>query len=508
VWHAKDAKMFSRPHAVLSLAGDVWAIADGDGRRVASHNGTFVNGDRVPLSGRQLRTGDRIRVCDLRMVFDADHESTFAPESAVGLADSDSYLTVQPADRLLVLLEISTLLRSTLDPAVILDHVLEQTFRLFPPAERGFVVMRETRPDALVVRAIRTPNGSPVDERFSTTVIRRCLDRGEGVLGTDLPGEFPESASVGAIPARSLLCVPLWSATGEPVGAIQIDSQSESRKFTTDDLRLLMGVAGQASVALSNARAHRESLAAQRKARDLEVAQQVQLALLPGSVPDVPGYTFHAHYAAADEVGGDYYEFVPLPGRRLAVLLGDVAGHGVPAGLLMARLGAQALACLESEPDLPAAVSRLNDLVCRTGVSGRFVTLAAVILDTAAHTVTVVNAGHPPPLVRRADGTVEDAITQDASGPPLGFSAGLRYESHHLTLRAGESVVLFSDGVTDAVDSDDALFGSDRVRAVVAGNGPCPTAIGRAVSTTLARHVAGGPQTDDITLVCFGRAIG
>ncbi|MBW3596027.1 MAG: response regulator [Planctomycetes bacterium] len=159
--------------------------------------------------------------------------------------------------------------------------------------------------------------------------------------------------------------------------------------------------------------------ARERLALDLELARQVQRGLLPLRLPEIPGYEFFAHYESAHEVGGDYYDFILLPRQRVAVLLGDVCGKGVVAALLMAKLSADARFCMLTEPDPAAAVTRLNSLMCQSG-NDRFVTLAAAVLDPVNHTVTLVNAGHPPPLIyHRATRTVEEAIGDAMAGTPL-----------------------------------------------------------------------------------------
>jgi serine phosphatase RsbU (regulator of sigma subunit)/pSer/pThr/pTyr-binding forkhead associated (FHA) protein len=497
----------SRRHAVITCADGLWYIEDGDGQGRGSHNGTYVNGRRVPHPSRvALRHDDQIRICDARLAFHFDPESTFTPQASVSHADSRVALEHQSADRLCALLDVSAALRATLEPDAVLDRTLEHLFRMFPQAERGIVVSREDATGPLALRALRTPGGEPADPRFSTTVVGRCLEGVEAVLGDDLPVQFPNSLSLSGLSVRSLMCAPLWTPDGRALGAVQLDTRADDRKFTADDLRLLLGVASQASVALSNARLHRESLALQRRARDLEVAQQVQRALLPRSLPEVPGYAFHSHYAAADEVGGDYYDFVPLPGGRLAVLLGDVAGHGVAAALVMARFGAEARACLEAEADPAAAVTRLNALVLRATVPDSFVTLAAVVLDPVHHVAVVVSAGHPAPLLRRADGSVEESIPEESIGLPLGIAELGCYERREVRLGPGEAVLLFSDGVTESLDAGDHQFGSQGVRAVLASAGPAPRATGEALTSAVRRHAEGCDQNDDITLVCLARA--
>src|SRR5262249_6562635 len=150
---------------------------------------------------------------------------------------------------------------------------------------------------------------------------------------------------------------------------------------------------------------HREQVARERYQRELELARQVQLGFLPEKAPEVPGYAFYRFYEPAYEVGGDYYDFIPLPHGRLAMMLGDVAGKGVAAALLMAKVSADARFCSLTEAGPAAAVARLNALMCATGPADRFVTLIAAVLNQQDHTVTLVNAGHPAPLLyRRATG--------------------------------------------------------------------------------------------------------
>jgi serine phosphatase RsbU (regulator of sigma subunit) len=506
----KELNRYSRRHAVLTLAGGLWYLEDGDGRGRPSRYGTTLNGQPVQAAQRHLlRDRDRIGIFDIKMAFHADPESTFAAEASISHADTHPYLDTQTADRLRVLLDISAALRGTLDPDAVLDRTLEHLFRLFPRAERGLVVFRDSPTGTPVVRALRSARSAPADPRFSTTVIRRCLEGLVAVLGNDdLTAQFPDSQSLDGLSVRSLMCVPLWTPDGQALGAIQLDTTADGRKFVTDDLHLLLGVASQASIALSNARLHLESVAVQRRAADLELAEQVQQALLPRSLPDVPGYAFQPYYAAADKVGGDYYDFIPLAGGRLAVLLGDVSGHGVAAALVMARFGAQARACLEAEADLPTAVARLNALVLRAAVPDSFVTLAVVVLDPAAHTAAVVSAGHPSPLLRRADGAVEDVVPVGSSGMMLGIADGQSYECGGFSLGPGEAVVLYSDGVPEALDAADRSFGTDRVREVLAAAGPVPGATVAALVAAVRRHAAGCAQQDDITIVCLARAAG
>ena len=231
----------------------------------------------------------------------------------------------------------------------------------------------------------------------------------------------------------------------------------------------------------------------------------MQLALLPQALPEVPGYRFFAHYQAALAVGGDAYDFVPLPGGKMAVLLGDVAGHGVAAALVMAKFGVEVRVCLELEADPAVAVTRLNAQMMRAGMPDKFVTLALAVLDPVAHTVAVVNAGHPSPLLLHAGGAVEEVAPAEFAGLPIGIADGYPYPCRSVRLEPGDRLLLFSDGVSDALGGNERFFGAGGIRDAIGAAGSCPRATGEHLVAALARHSAGCDPTDDITVVCFGR---
>ncbi len=251
---------------------------------------------------------------------------------------------------------------------------------------------------------------------------------------------------------------------------------------------------------------HCLELARERLKLDLELARVVQRGFLPLRLPEVSGYEFFAHYEPASEVGGDYYDFIPLPAQRVATLLGDVAGKGVAAALLMAKLGADARFCILTEAGLAVAVTRLNSLMIRAGIADRFVSLLAAILDPASHTVTLVNAGHPSPLIyRRAARTVEEAICTEATGLPLGVDDGFEYTSCQVSLEPGDCLLAFTDGVTEAMDVNDVQLHTQGLYAAVRGETWSPAALGARVVKVVQEFAAGRGQHDDIALVGFGR---
>jgi sigma-B regulation protein RsbU (phosphoserine phosphatase) len=510
------ANAISRQHAVIMRRGAEYVIADGDGRDHPSKNQTYVNDHRVPdpPATHPLRHGDQIRLTRFTCTFQLDaseigegEDSSISVDSSLGTTNSVIMLSAQPAEQLQVILQISNELSHALDLADLLPRLLDHLLELFPQAERAFVLLSD-EPDALpTVRAFKFRQGvENLDCRVSFSIIRRCMEKVEAILGNHPHEQFPDSESLNSLPLRSLLCAPLWSQDGRALGAIQLDSSGPGTRFAEPDLQLLLGVAGQASVAVVNARMHRAALVRQRREQDMTVAREVQLALLPQTLPTVPGFAFDARYQAAQEVGGDLYDFVPLPGGRLAVLVGDVAGKGVPAALVMAKFSVEARVCLETAPDLGVAVSRLNAQMVRARLGERFVTLAVVILDPAARTLTVVNAGHPSPLVCRGQNRiVEEASPRSVSGSPLGLFAGEAYTAREIAFAPGDGLILFSDGVTEAMNAQGEMFRKTRVRSTLAVGAMAPHEVGKRLIEAVKTHADGQEQSDDIVLVCVGR---
>jgi serine phosphatase RsbU (regulator of sigma subunit) len=247
-------------------------------------------------------------------------------------------------------------------------------------------------------------------------------------------------------------------------------------------------------------------LARERLKTDLELARGIQRALLPDRLPEVPGYEFFAHYESAYEVGGDFYGFIQLPRKRLAVLIGDVAGKGVAAALLMAKLSADARFCMLAEPDPAAAVTRLNALLSGSGLGDRFVTLVAAILDPENHTVTLVNAGHPSPIIyARATRSVADAMSNETAGLPLGVLDDFQYAACQVSLKPGDSILAFTDGVIEATDVEGRMLQTGGLCAAVQDRDFSPRELGEQVVKVVTQFAAGRSQHDDIALVGFGR---
>ena len=294
--------------------------------------------------------------------------------------------------------------------------------------------------------------------------------------------------------------------SNEAIGVLLVHTADHLRPFSHEDLDLLCSVAGIAAVAVFNAQLNEDLLHQERLKRDLEVAREVQRGFLPTGLPEAPGYKFFAHYKPMEVVSGDYYDFIELPEDLLAISLGDVAGKGIAAALLMANLASNVRFSAVAAPDPAAAVRMVNRSLHAAGPGNKFVTLLFIVLDKARHALAVVNAGHPPLLVRAPSGEVAE-IGADRAGPPLNLRLGdeSAYETALLPLEPGCIALLFTDGVTDARNAAGEAFGVQRLRDIFQQAPPDAQQAGEFIVAEVRKFAGGTPQNDDITLVCFSR---
>ena len=307
---------------------------------------------------------------------------------------------------------------------------------------------------------VKARNGPASEVKVSQTILERVLKGGQAILSKNAPAEFAEIRSVSESQVRSLMCVPLHDQKQMPIGVVQIEADDDCDQFDEDDLDLLAAVASQISVAVQNAQLHHVLVKQNELERELQFARQVMQALLPERPASVPGYEFWDHYEPARHVGGDYFGFIPMYGpdddrqsspRHWAIAVGDVVGKGLPAALLTARLSAEISIFLQAERDPAAVVTKLNRRLDENGVLDMYITFLLALLDVETHTLRFVNAGHPLPLIRRADGTLEE-VGREYSGLPLAIDGESVYTTFKTTLGPGDYVVLYSDGVSDAMN--------------------------------------------------------
>jgi serine phosphatase RsbU (regulator of sigma subunit)/pSer/pThr/pTyr-binding forkhead associated (FHA) protein len=522
-----DAPAVSRHHARIVHQGQNYYIED-----LNSRNGTFVNGELV--TERQLiAESDEIQICDLAFIF---HHGTPDPSSplpqggeqatvlaedgptdgsaimskiAVSSGSSSMLVQMNAEAKLRALLEIGQSLGKAIGLDEVLAKILDSLFVIFPQADRGFIVLKSAETSRLIIKATKyRRHGDSQTPRISGTIINGVIKGKEAILSADAATDarFGMAESVIDFHIRSMMCAPLVGTDGNALGALQIDTLDQRSRFNPGDLEVLASVACQAASAVENAQLHEAALRERAIERDLALAHEVQQGFLPAVAPTIEGYEFFEYYEPAHKLGGDYYDYIQLPEGRMGVVVADVSGKGIAASLLMARLSAETRYCLVSERTPAAAVARLNRVFCDRSWEGRFVTFVLSVLDPVRHEVTVVNAGHLPPLLRRYDGTVE-SVAEEETKYPLGVDSDVEYCPITLPIAPGDSLVLYTDGITEAMNGRQELYGRSRLSAKVGNRADSVRALGQNILENVKEFVGKRAQSDDMCLTCFGRLI-
>lgn len=494
----------SRQHLIFQREGDQWSVAD-----LGSKNGTLVNG--VKIAGKQLlRPGDRIQAARVEIVYEPLQASPTVVFEAAAQETSETSAVASlkeirsapgsAGERWLTPLQ--ALIRAGRE--LVVGRPLAELFPVILTlsmesvgAERGVLLTLEG--------GRLTPQASNGGEfRISTTVRDKVLDERASLLVQNVLDDqvlrARESIVAGGV--RSFMAVPLQ--TDERVtGLLYVDSCHHERLFTRDELNLLTVMANVAAIRIEHARLAEVEAAEKRMRGDLEQAAEIQRQRLPASAPEIADLDLAGHNVPCHTVGGDYYDFLPLPGGRVVILVADVAGKGMPAALMMMDLQAR-VHIMTGDPDNAAGlVDRLNRSLAGACPSNRFITMFLCVLDPGTGQLTYCNAGHNPPLLLRADGSVEEL---SEGGPVLGLPLRIAYRQGQRTLRPGDLVALFSDGVTEAENPAGEEFGTQRLAAILAQRRKeSSEVIIGAVKQAVEEWRMGAPAADDVTLVVARR---
>jgi serine phosphatase RsbU (regulator of sigma subunit) len=512
----------SRQHAHIIKVDEHFYLED-----LGSRNGTFLNDECI--EGREkLAEKDEVRICDLVFQFldQPDEDGGSSTVTQVTIIDDDRgagstimskldissgqeglRLTVNPQAKLKAILEIAQNLGGAVALEDVLPKVLDSLFSVFIQADRGFIVLKDPQAGRLIPMAVKHRHEAAAEQiRISRTIVNGVMESKEAVLSADATTDtrFGMSESIADFQIRSMMCAPLVGSEGKVLGVIQIDTIDPRRRFNNDDLEVLGSVACQAAVSVENAQLHTVALEEEAIKRELDVASQVQQGFLPAEPPEVPGYEFFDFYEPAKQLGGDYFDYIPLLDGRVAIALGDVSGKGVSASLLMARLSAEMKYRLVSEPTLEKAVAQVNLVFSDSRWEDRFITLILAVLDPKTHHVSMINAGHMFPLLRHKSGEIEE-VGKDSNGLPLGVFDEEEYEVDSVQLAPGDTITLYSDGFTEAMNSAQDCYGEERMFARLSAPADSVTAVGQGLLDDVNSFVGTHAQSDDRCLVCFGR---
>lgn len=522
----------SRVHAEVRREGEEYFLQD-----LGSANGTLYNGSTVEGTV-PLIAGGRIQIGETEIVFDdgsyhssmgatmiTDNSSTSLPEATIALASGDRTTSglleaiegarTKPEERVAErvaregdLLALISKVGITLLASNTLSETLEQIVSLVfeaVPADRCLLMMRDEANEELkvAVARLRDRAGEVGEIRVSRNVMDEVVMRGNSVLTSDAQHD-PRFASGTMVlqGVRSVLAVPL-GVSEKVFGIIYADSPIAEGRFTEDHLKVLTTLASVAAIRVENAKLTEARFQQERLERELQLASEIQQRFQPAAPPVVTGYELQGISFPCYEIGGDYYDFIERDDGRLVIALGDVSGKGTAAALLMSSLHAAIHAQTGSHDTIVETISAVNRYLADNIPPNRFITLFYAELDPESGAVSFLNAGHNPPLIVHAAGTVEQLAS---GGLPLGIKADADYREGRTTLQLGDVLVIYSDGVTEAASPNGEEFGPTRLYEVVSRNVDASAAgIRDRIESALTKFSQGTQAADDITLVIVKR---
>jgi phosphoserine phosphatase RsbU/P len=287
---------------------------------------------------------------------------------------------------------------------------------------------------------------------------------------------------------------------GEPKGVILLGERMRGRTYETDDLEFLYSLSNLACASVENARLFKEAIEKQRLEDELNIAREIQQGLLPHTLPTIDGYDLSAINISSKQVGGDYYDVIRRERGDYVLAIGDVSGKGTPAALLMANVQATLRAFTPMDLSLAEITSRINNVTCKNVGQGRFITLFWGIFDPSTRKLRYVNAGHNPPFLFRGSGTVE-RLTE--GGLILGLTeTSVPYLEGEVTLESRDVLLLFTDGVSEAMNAEEEDFTEERLAETVL---PMRTESSKEIMTAIQKriqeHTHDAPQSDDVTML-------
>jgi sigma-B regulation protein RsbU (phosphoserine phosphatase) len=499
-------RYLSRKHAEIVQANGRWVLKD-----CGSANGTYLNGIRLERD-HPLHGGDRIRLGDTEIVFETSEHNT---DRFLAVADAPANTTIaipvhdidqrNETGDLTKLATLNRLARELLEDrpmselfGFIVDRVLEHTqasrvaLGLLGPDGKSFAnveVRRQDKHDASELRISRTVLEEVVEEKkalaFMDVSIDEKLSRAQSIIMQGI---------------RSILCAPL-TIGNSVVGVLYVDYLI-NRQISEDDVRLVAQIARYAAIKLETTRLREEAIQKRIMDEELKNASIIQRGLLSAPPASVCGYTFSGANRPCRSISGDYYDFVERPDGKIYFVIGDVSGKGITAGLMMAGLQASFRIFCKSDPSPAQLVSQLNTALKENLPQSKFVTLFLGRLDTRSGEIEYANAGHLPPLWIHRNGVEELGDTDLV----LGIVTRADYNTRRLVLAPGDSLVLFTDGLSEAENGEGEELSpmrfADRLQKLHGARAEQVTA---ALEEAVLQHVGDAPLADDVTLVVVSR---
>ena len=519
----------SRVHAEVRSEGDEYFLQD-----LGSANGTLYNGSVVDAQ-ITLTRGGRIQIGETEIIFNDSpfplssgatmitDNSQSIPEATIALSSADRTTSglfeaiegartredsephaARQSDLLALISKVGVALLASVTLTETLEQIVTLVFEAVP-ADRCMIMMRDAKSPELkvAVARLRDRAGEVGEIRISRSVIDEVVTNGKSVLTSDAQAD-PRFAggTVMLQGVRSVLAVPL-GVGANVFGIIYADSPLSDARFTEDHLKVLTTLSSVAAIRVENARLTEEQMERERLEREQQVASEIQQRFLPAAAPHIEGYELQGISFPCYEIGGDYYDFIQRDNGNMVVALGDVSGKGTAAALLMSSLHAAIHAQADTHDSIVSTIQAVNKYLTESIPPNRFVTLFYAELNPELGRLTFLNAGHNPPLIVHAGGTMEQLAS---GGLPLGIMADAEFREGRTQLLPGDVLVIYSDGVSEAVNPTGEEFGPTRLYEVVARNlDASASGIRDRIESALTKFCQGTPAADDITLVIVKR---
>lgn len=495
-------------HARIESVVSGYVITD-----LGSRNGTYVNDHPIGGEPAPLLPGDRIRLGRSVFVFEGGE-----PEESTD--DLQALASLFRADRLPYTMAGGT-------PAVRHEETDGRLLKLTELSKEVMTARSEAELGALVTRSllewleadccaivhpVETGDGYDFEIQtlasrpdyedraisISTTAVKQALENRMASITSNALGDerFRDRQSVIVRRLVSILCVPLWHED-RVFGLLYLDSADPAVQFTVDHLGLSSAVANLTAIKTDNLRLFDAAVAKSAMDKELALAGEIQAGLLPGE-----SYTFNmlacaGIHVSCEEIGGDYYDFIPYGEDVLTVTIADVTGHGPSSALLMVACKTMLTTLIDIGVPLVERVGRLNEYILHHSSVSQFITFFHADIDTRAKTLRYCNAGHNPPMLLSQDGPVQKL---HSVAPPLGIAA-VSYEMESVRFGPGTKLVMYTDGVTEAANADGELYEEQRLESLLTKHrGQDAGALKDTVMAAVFGYSAGSRQCDDVTL--------
>ena len=408
-------------------------------------------------------------------------------------------------EELSILNEIATAISSTMALDKLLDLIAHKCVKHLKIEQAAVMLLDEEKEDRPFHTMIRKADASSysLPYRLDTQLTGWMIKHKAPLLINDFPHDDRfQGISEESFPVRSLLSIPLL-LKGRMIGLLAAFNKKTAEEFTEEDKRLFSIIAAQSAQVIENTRLYEEEQTLLRMRQEYRLASEIQHGLLPKTMPKIPDYDIAGLSYPAQIVGGDYFDFIQIDKNRLAICLGDISGKGLPAALLMANLQATIRGQTLLTPPPKDCLARANRLLYQSTDPQKFATLFYGILDNQKHQMCYANAGHNRPMLFRRE---REAVFLKTAGLALSFTQDTPYDEETISFDPGDLLLIYSDGITEAMNTSDEEFGEEKLISTVKEHlSEAASGLIQNIISSVKKHAGNRPQSDDMTLAVIKR---